>query len=151
MIYNGENGFNCCMSTLILIDRQHPLDGFSKPIMRIASNFGGGIADWGDTCGVLCGAAMAFGLIFGADGEEEHETYLEKREKEKVVTQEFFKLFTKKWGRVDCRGLVGCEDCSPEVKNRWYEDQKAKGLTHCDEYIDWSAETALKIIDKYVK
>ena len=151
MLYNGENRFNCCMSTLILIDKQHPMDGFGKSVIRIASNFGGGVGDWGDVCGVATGAAMAFGLIYGADGDEDPKAYGEKRAREKAITQEFLRLFTEKWGRIDCRGLVGCEGCSPEVRFRWYEDLKAKGLTHCDEYVDWGAETALTIINKQVK
>ena len=148
MIYKGELRFNCCMSTLILIDKQHPLDGFGKPVIRIASNFGGGVSDWGDICGAASGAAMAIGLIYGADGEEDLKTYEDKRAREKAITLEFLRSFTDKWGRIDCRGLLGCEGCTPEARFKWYEELKAKGETHCDEYVEWSTEKVLTIINK---
>ena len=146
MIYKGELRFNCCESTLMKIDEKHPLPGFDKNVIRIASNMGGGVAGYGDMCGAATGAAMAFGLLYGTDGNETLQVYEEMRATQKALTLRLLEQFRAKWGYVTCRGLLGCEGCSPEVRFKRYNELKEKGETHCDEYVDWSADAALKII-----
>jgi C_GCAxxG_C_C family probable redox protein len=148
MIYKGDLRFNCCESVLLLIDRKHPLPGLSSSVIRIASNFGGGIAGWGDMCGAVTGVAMAIGLINGTEGNENVLVYDEKRAKERALTQEFIESFRSQWGYITCRGLLGCEGCSSEERKKRYDELNAKNETHCDEYVDWSAQKALDLLKK---
>jgi C_GCAxxG_C_C family probable redox protein len=147
MIYKGELRFNCCESTLMKINEVKSLPGFDKNVIRIASNMGGGVGGWGDMCGAASGVAMAIGLIYGTEGEETIKIYEEMRARQKALTLQFLQEFKTKWGNVTCRGLLGCEACSPEERFKRYNYLKERGETHCDEYVDWSAETALKIIN----
>jgi C_GCAxxG_C_C family probable redox protein len=146
MIYKGDLRFNCCESVLLMIDEKHPLLGLSSPVIRIASNFGGGVAGWGDICGAATGVAMAIGLIHGTEGNESLQIYDEKRAKERALTQEFLQSFRAKWGHITCRGLLGCEGCSIEERKKRYDELKAKNESHCDEYVDWAAEKALDLL-----
>jgi len=146
MIYRGELRFNCCESTLIMINEKRLLPGFGKDVLRLASNFGGGVAGWGDMCGAAAGAAMAIGLIYGTEGTETLKVYDEMRAREKNVTVKFLQAFRGKWGYTSCRGLLGCEGCSPEERFKRYNELKDKGQTHCDEYVEWSEKKALEMI-----
>ena len=146
MIYRGELRFNCCESALIMINDKHPLPGFNKDVLRVASNFGGGVAGWGDVCGAAAGVAIAIGLIYGTEGTESLKVYEDMRAREKQITQRFLQAFREKWGYVTCRGLLGCEGCSPDERFKRYTELKERGLTHCDEYVEWSAKKALEII-----
>jgi C_GCAxxG_C_C family probable redox protein len=88
MISRGEVRFNCCESTLMRIDEAHRLPGFDVNVMRIASNFGGGVAGWGGVCGAVSGAAIALGLVYGTSGYEAEKEFSEKRRRMRALTQE---------------------------------------------------------------
>jgi C_GCAxxG_C_C family probable redox protein len=146
MITRGDKKFNCCESLLIRVDNKHELPGFGPAIMHIASNFGGGVAGWGSACGAVTGAAMAIGLIMGTYGTEPPEKFGEKREKMRDLTQTFHKAFEEKWGHINCYDLLGANRRTPEGKKK-YEELKAKGETHCEEYVEWTAEKVLELVD----
>jgi C_GCAxxG_C_C family probable redox protein len=137
--------FNCCESTLIRVNEKHPLPGLGSPVMRVASNFGGGVAGWGSACGAVTGAAMAFGLLMGTEGDETPEGFKQKRDRMRALTQVFNKAFEEKWGNVNCYGLLGVNTRTPEGKAR-YEEMKARGETHCEDYVKWAAEKVLSIL-----
>jgi C_GCAxxG_C_C family probable redox protein len=146
MITREDKKFNCCESTLIRVDNKKPLAGFDTPVMRIASNFGGGVAGWGSACGAVTGAAMAIGLIMGTNGTESPEEYEEKREKMRDLTQKFHKAFEDRWGHINCYDLLGVNTRTPEGKVR-YEEMKAKGETECADYVEWAAEKILELVE----
>lgn len=137
--------FNCCESVLIRMDEKHPLPDISPNIMRLASNFGGGVAGWGSACGAVTGAAMAFGLLMGTEGDENPGEFQVKRDRMRALTQVFIKAFEEKWGNVGCYGLLGVNTRTSEGKTR-YEEMKSRGETHCEEYVRWAAEKALAIL-----
>jgi len=145
MISRGEVRFNCCESTLMRIDEAHRLPGFGVNVMRIASNFGGGVAGWGDVCGAVSGAAMALGLVYGTSGDEAEKEFSEKRKQIRTLTQELMKAFEEEWSHVDCYGLLECNTRIPEGKAK-YDEMKAKGLLHCDEYVQWAERKALELM-----
>src|SRR4030042_715749 len=145
MIERGGIRFNCCESTLMRVDEGHPLPGLGPAVMRIASNFGGGVAGWGSVCGAVSGAAMAFGLVMGTEGDESPSKFQAARDRMRAMTQAFNKSFEERWGRIDCYGLLGVNTRTPEGKAR-YEEMKARGETHCEEYVRWAAEKVLCII-----
>jgi C_GCAxxG_C_C family probable redox protein len=145
MITTGENKHNCCESVLIRVNNKHGLPGFGIPIVRLASNFGGGIAGWGSACGAVSGAAMAIGLIMGTEGTEPLEDFEETREKMRALTQVFHKSFEEKWGHIGCFDLLGVDTRTPKGKEL-YEEMKEKGETHCSQYVDWTVKKVLELI-----
>jgi len=145
MIERGGVRFNCCESTLIRVDEVRPLPGFGPAVMRLASNFGGGVAGWGSVCGAVSGAAMAIGLAVGTEGDENPDEFKAARDRMRALTQAFNRAFEERWGRVDCYGLLGVNTRTPEGKAR-YEEMKARGETHCDEYVRWAAEKVTSIL-----
>ena len=64
----NELSFNCAESTMIGIDRDSLLEGFSNSCMRMASILGGGISGFGEVCGAVSGAVLSLGLILGTNG-----------------------------------------------------------------------------------
>ena len=74
LIVRNWKKFNCCESTLLLINKEHPLPGFESNILKATTSFGGGIY-WGSLYGAPAGMAMAMGLVYGADGEESLDDY----------------------------------------------------------------------------
>jgi C_GCAxxG_C_C family probable redox protein len=148
MITRGDLRFNCCESVAMMVNEKHPLPGFDAAAMRIASNLGGGIAGWGEICGAVTGAAMALGLAYGTDGDETKPTFEEMRARERKITQELIRSFEARWGHLGCCDLLGCTDCTPDARAKHAEELKARGESHCDEYVDWAAEKTLEIIEK---
>ena len=139
MIERYGKRFNCCESTLIKINEKYPLKGFGVGVMRAASNMGGGGAGWGSICGAVSGAAMAFGLAMGTDGTESPEEFTAIREEMRSQTQEFMKAFEEKWGHINCFDLLGVDTRTPEGKAK-HEENKAKGLYFCEEFVQWAAD-----------
>jgi C_GCAxxG_C_C family probable redox protein len=146
MISKGRARFNCCESVLKRIDEARRLQGINPSVMRIASNFGGGVAGWGSICGAVSGAAMALGLVYGTSGDEAEDEFNEKRTKMRALTQELMRAFEGEWGHIDCYGLLGFSTRTPEGKAR-YDELKAKGLLHCDEYVRWAERKSLELMN----
>lgn len=147
MISKDEKSFNCCESTLIRIDSGHKLPGFGEEIMRAASNLGGGVGGWGSICGAVSGSAIALRLKYGTEGDEDTETFTEKREKMREITKEFMKAFEEEWGSVKCLDLLGVDFRTPEGKEE-YEAMKERGETHCAEYVEWAADKIIEMLEE---
>ncbi len=148
MIVKNGLKFNCCESVMMIVNGKHPLPGFNASTMRIASNLGGGVAGWGDICGALLGGAMSIGLISGTEGDESPHEFDEKRLRERGITLELIKEFKTRWGEVECRDLLGCPGCTPEERAKRGEELRARGESHCDDYVDWTAAKTLETIKK---
>lgn len=146
MISKGDLRFNCCESVLIRIDRENPLPCFETDVMRIASTFGGGVAGWGSVCGAASGAAMAIGLIYGTDGNEHPDEFQGKRDRLRDKTQQFLRAFEEEFGSVNCMDLLGVDRRTEEGKRR-YDELKAQGAFRCGEYVEWTAEKVLEMLD----
>ena len=147
MIEKDGKHFNCCESVLMEIDEKHSLPGFGPVIMRIASNFGGGVGGWGSVCGAVAGVPMAFGLIWGTDGEESLEEFEEKRVTLREITQDFMKSFEDEFGSVNCMILLGVDRRTEEGKAR-YQELRDQGAFKCDEYVSWSVKRALEMLSE---
>ena len=145
MIERDGKRFNCCESTLMLINEEIPLKGFNQGVIRAASNLGGGVSGWGSMCGALTGAAMAYGLYMGTNGDENPEDFTKIREIMREHTQIFLKAFEEKWGHVNCFDLLGADTRTEEGK-RIHEENKAKGKYYCEEFVHWSAEKVIELI-----
>ena len=105
------------------------------------------MSGWGDICGAASGVIIALGLIYGTGGDEDPKEYESKRLKMSEISQSFLRSFEIKWGNLTCRCLLGCDGCSPEERLTRYYQLRDKKETHCDEYVDWSVEKALAILD----
>ena len=148
MIVKNGLRFNCCESVMMFVNNKHPLPGFNDSTMRIASNLGGGVAGWGDVCGALLGGVMSIGLFSGTEGGESPKEFEEKRLRERKITLELIKEFKARWEELRCRDLLGCSGCTPEERAKRGEELRARGESHCDEYVDWTAVKTLEIIRK---
>ena len=146
MLSRGENKFNCCESVLMKVDTEKSLPGFTPEVMRIASNFGGGVSGWGTVCGAVSGACMSLGLEYGTEGDEPATVYSEKREKQRNSTKRFLKAFEDKWGHVNCFDLLGVDFNTPEGKIK-YDAMKEAGETHCSEYVLWASEKIIEMLN----
>jgi C_GCAxxG_C_C family probable redox protein len=146
MIEINGNRLNCCESTLVKINERHRLQYFGPEIIKIGSNFGGGLAGWGSACGAATGAVMALALELGTNGDEPNEEFKAKRDQMRDITQGFLKAFEQTWGSVNCVALLGVDRRTEEGKAE-YERLKAKGVFHCDDYVDWASKEIIKLID----
>lgn len=147
MIERDGKRYNCCESTIMKVHEKHPLDGFGRGVMRATSNMGGGGAGWGSACGAVTGGIMAFGLAMGTNGDESPEEFTATRDKMREYTQEFLKAFEERWGNVDCFDLLGVDTRTPEGKAK-HEENKAKGLYYCEDFVQWAAEKVLDIFEE---
>ncbi len=147
MISKGDLRFNCCESVLIRIDKDSPLPGFDNDVMKIASAFGGGVAGWGSVCGAASGAAMALGLIYGTDGDEQPNEFQGKRDLLRDRTQRFLQAFQEEFGSVNCMDLLGVDRRTEEGRRR-YGELKAQGVFRCGEYVEWAAEKVIEMFDR---
>ncbi len=140
---NNGRSFNCAESTIIGIDRDSALPGFSQPCMRMASILGGGISGFGEVCGAVSGAVLSLGLILGTDGSENIEEFKEKRTNAREIVKQYMQAFIDSWGSVRCRHLVEMDEGKlPPVGS-----QRPLGLPEklCEEYVDWSVKKVLEI------
>lgn len=147
MIEREGKRFNCCESVLMKVNAKHPLNGFDVEVIRAVSNMGGGGAGWGSMCGAVTGAVIAFGFTMGTEGNESPGEFEEIREEMRKYTQEYLKAFEEKWGHVNCFDLLGVDTRTPEGKAK-HEENKAKGIYYCEDFVCWSANKVLEIFDK---
>ena len=77
-----NSGCNCAQATLLAFADRIGAD--EKLLLRVASDFGGGMSGTRETCGAVTGMLMALGLIKGyddvTDTEHKHRLYAEGRE-----------------------------------------------------------------------
>jgi C_GCAxxG_C_C family probable redox protein len=147
MIERDGIRFNCCESVIMKVHERFPLKGYGVGIMRASSNMGGGGAGWGSLCGAVSGAVMSFGLAMGTEGNESPEAFTITREKMRQYTQEYLKAFEEKWGHINCFDLLGADTRTPEGKAK-HEENKAKGIYFCDDFVQWSAD---KVIESFIE
>jgi len=147
MIVRGGLRFNCAESTLIGVDDKRRLPGFGPSVLRVASNFGGGVAGFGNVCGALSGAMMVLGLVYGTDGTEGVETFEEKRRRLRSISQRLLLEFEQEFGSLNCTALLGV-DRRTEEGRRLYEEKSARGEFLCDRYVDWTVSRLLEMLDE---
>ena len=145
MIVKNGKRFNCCESVLIMIDNAQPLLGFNSSVMKAASSLGGGVGGWGSACGAATGAIIAMGLVHGTNGEETLEMFQNKRGLLRDLSQKFLNEFEDAFGSLNCNDLLGVDRRTEEGKAH-YTELKAQGLVKCDDYVEWAAMRAQKLL-----
>ena len=146
MIVRDGKRFNCCESSMMMIHEGHPLPGFESNIMTAAASRGGGVGGWGSACGAATGAVIALGLVYGTDGEESLNEFLDKRGHLREASQVLLKEFEDAFGSVNCTDLLGVDRRTEEGKAH-YAELRAQGLVKCDDYVAWAAKRGLAIIE----
>lgn len=147
MLERDGKRFNCAESVIMLVNQKVPLPGFCTGVIRGASNLGGGVSGWGSICGAVSGAAIVYGLLVGTEGDESPDEFTRIRDSMRAHTQEFLRLFEERWGHVNCFDLIG-EDTRTEEGKRRHEENKARGLYYCEDYVFWTVERLLELIDR---
>jgi len=145
----GGKGYNCCESTLLIVNDKHPLPGFDSNIMRASSLTGAGVAYSGSGCGAVVGMATALGLIYGTDGRETPEELQEKRTYSRALIRPLMKEFRDTFGSVNCKGLTGLDFLVDEERARWSDvfDEREKAPVNCHTYINWAANRVLETLE----
>ena len=148
---NDRDGrhYNCCESTLLIVNDTHPLPGFEPNIMRTASLTGASVGLSGSACGAMVGIATALGLVYGTDGTESPGEFDEKRERNYALTRSLLREFKETFGSVNCKDLTGLDFLVDEDLEKWpavYAERNEKGPVKCDDYVDWAAKRVLETL-----
>jgi C_GCAxxG_C_C family probable redox protein len=114
--------YNCAQSVFGAFSEVLGLD--PSDALKIATGFGGGMGLNGKTCGAVSGALMVIGLKYGKsepnDQTSKDHTY--------TLVNDFISEFSKKYGTVECKELLGIDISNPEEfdyakKSNYFEDK----------------------------
>jgi len=108
-------------------------------IPKIASCFGGGMGNAGETCGAVTGAIMAIGLV--RKQSTSIEDYLASAE----VTRRFLRRFEDEMGAHECRELTGLDLTTEDGSEALMNSDVA--MTVCFPAV----ETAFRIVMELLK
>ena len=148
LIERDGKTFNCCESTLLIVNDTHPLPGFEPNIMRASSLTGASVGLSGSACGAVVGIATALGLVYGTDGGEPPEEFQEKRDHNYALARSLMREFKETFGSVNCKDLTGLDFMVDEDMEKWpavFAERK-EGPVECDDYIDWAAKRVLETL-----
>jgi C_GCAxxG_C_C family probable redox protein len=103
-----SNGWNCNQSVLA---SWSPDFGVTEELgFKIGLSYGGGMGRMGKTCGAVTGAYTAIGL-WAAEQAEDKPT---QKKIAALKVQEFNRLFIDKFGKLECKELLGYDFTIPE-------------------------------------
>ena len=113
------SGANCAQSVLCTFVDELGLD--IEQAMRAATQFGGGMAASGQTCGAVTAALIALGAKHGTStpAETKQSKYDAYR-----LGQEFIRRFLDRKNALTCGEILGCSISTPEA----YAEAQAKNL-----------------------
>jgi len=131
-----QEGFNC--SQAVLTNYAPALGLERETALKLASAFGGGMAQMGETCGAVTGAFMVIGLRYGRFTADD----LAAKEKTYALVKEFVTRFSAKHGSIMCRDILGY-DLSTE-EGRALVKEKELTRTLCPEFV----QDAVNILDE---
>jgi len=133
-----HESYNCAQSVLTAFAEDLGMD--KSQALAVSVGFGGGMGRTQETCGAVTGALMTMGL---ASGFKEGDT----REKINAVypkVRSFIDEFTRKYGTVKCRDLIGCNLLTDEGQ-KYFKEHNLK--ENCQGYIRFCSEQ----LEKYLK
>lgn len=131
-ISSFKGDFNCAQSILSTYGIQYGLD--RDTALKLATGFGGGMAGFGRTCGVVSAAFMVIGLKYGMGVKGD----LKMKEKTYQLIRKFSDQFQGINCSVICKELLECDINTPEGKN--YYSQNALFDNKCLQYVKNAAE-----------
>ncbi|NLI97029.1 C_GCAxxG_C_C family protein [bacterium] len=130
-----KEGFSCSQAVFAAFAPELELD--KETALKIASSFGGGMAQMGEVCGAVTGALMALGLKYGRTKARDIETKMRNYE----LVQEFFKRFKERHSSIICKELLGLDMSVPEERTLIHERKLT--ATECPKFV----ETAARILE----
>jgi C_GCAxxG_C_C family probable redox protein len=130
-----NEGFSCSQAVFAAFVPELGLD--KATALKIASSFGGGMAQMGEVCGAVTGALMVLGLQYGRTQADDIETKMRNYE----LVQEFFKKFKEHHSSIICKELLGLDMSIPEEKTLIHERKLT--ATECPKFV----ETAARILE----
>lgn len=128
--YNA--GFNCAQAVFSVFAEKENLD--PSVSLKIASGFGGGMANMGETCGAVTGALMAIGLKYGRSRASDSQS----KKRTNTMIREFTKKFIEKNSTLLCRELLKLNLDDPTQYKEAYEKNMFRNL--CPKFVHDSAE-----------
>jgi len=135
-LFQGD--LNCAQTILSAFAPQ--LDIELSLLQKIGSNFGGGMGE-GETCGVITGALMVLGLLYGTDEKSDPSI----KEKVTELSSQFKQEFGNKHGSLACKDLIGYNTKTPEGYQSAIEHEVFR--TKCPLFI----EETIEILDRLVQ
>jgi C_GCAxxG_C_C family probable redox protein len=135
-----DQGFSCAQSIVAAFGVQYGLD--LPQSLRVAGAFGSGMARLGETCGVVTGALMVIGLLYGKTRPEDEAA----KEKTYQVAHLFVDKFMAQNGSLLCRDLLECDLNTPDGAQKARDANLFKTL--CPVYVRNSAEILKKMIQE---
>jgi len=133
-------GFSCSQAVFSAFAEAEGID--LETALRIASSFGAGMAQMGDTCGALTGGMMVLGLKFGRVVADDTDS----KENNYRLVREFVDRFNKRFESCACRDLLGFEPSAPEASQRFKDEPELE--KRCAGFVREASEILEKIIEK---
>lgn len=93
----AEKDLNCAETILHAANEARGWN-LSGDALRLSAGFGGGVGGQELLCGALTGGVMALGRLFVRDRGHESDRI-------KTITKDYFSLFEKEMGQIDCAPL----------------------------------------------
>ena len=110
------------------------IDSDSALESSMATGFGGGLGRNGFICGVIAAGTMMIGLR--CKGKDKKEVY--------QIVDGFINDFKSRFGRVDCRELIGVDLKTKEGMAYL----KTEGHKKCSEFVRYAADKVSEIIEE---
>lgn len=133
-------GFSCSQAVFSAFAEAEGID--LETALRIASSFGAGMAQMGETCGALTGGMMVLGLKFGRVVADDKAA----KEKNYRLVHEFVEKFNKRFENCNCRDLLGFDPGTPEASQRFANEPELK--KQCSGFVRDAAEMLEEIIER---
>lgn len=127
--------YNCCESVLLALSEHLGIE--SDLIPKIVTGVGAGFSLNGLTCGCISGAAIAIGIRYGRDRNEESPQVAWKK------VSQFIESFKDRWSATACRGLTGPDLKTPEGLKQYYQSVHDYA---CTDRIRFSVGKAMELL-----
>jgi hypothetical protein len=95
----------------------------AAPYQWATAGYMGAITSGKTICGVLFGASIYLGYLYGAGSTEAPKLKDEKRLNAIKSVNELFTDFKDRFGETDCSALTGCDWSKKEDRKRYFKDE----------------------------
>lgn len=129
--------YNCCESILLALAEF--LDPNSKIIPKIGTAIGAGVSLNGLLCGSVSSVALAIGIKFGRNNNQENPQLVWD------IMDGYVAIFKDKLGAVNCRQLTGLDMKTKEGLKEYFERVHDY---ECTERLKFAVEKAIEILLK---
>ena len=129
--------YNCCESVLLILAEYLDID--SKLIPKIGTAIGAGVSLNGLLCGSISSVAIAMGLKYGRNNQEENPQLAWD------MMNKYVNIFKDRFGAVNCRQLTGLDLKTKEGLKEYFTRVHDYA---CAERLKFAIEKAVEILSK---